>query len=203
MAQPGRSAGRWAVRLLLLVFWLAVLVGGRGNPGYSHLQDHVSNLASFGAHRAWLGILAIAAFGAADVVAGWVVGTASRFAAGALVVAGAAGLAIAGFRIHCLGGAAGCRQVGVDDGWTDTAHSGAVAVNALAFAVAMVVLGVTRWRDGDQRGGALMVALVVVSIGCLLGSLHGEWVGGWQRAWLLINTGLLLWVTASRRLPPA
>jgi hypothetical protein len=43
-----------------------------------------------------------------------------------------------------------------------------------------------------------MLALVVVSLGCLLGSLDGAAVGLWQRAWLLINTGLLLWVTASR-----
>lgn len=202
MTQPHEPAARWASRLLLLVFWLAVLIAGSRNPGYTQVQDHVSNLASFGADPAWVGILAIAAFGAADVVGAVVAAATSRFSAAALVVAGVAGLTIAAARIHCLGGAAGCLQSGPgDSSWTDTVHSGAVAVNALAFAVAMVALAGARWRARDRARAALMVVMVVGSIGCLLASLDGQAVGAWQRGWLLINTGLLVWVTAPRRTP--
>ena len=64
----GSTAGRArrGVRVLLVVFWLLVLIGGAVNPGYSHLHDHVSDLASYGARAAWIGGLAIATFGVAD-----------------------------------------------------------------------------------------------------------------------------------------
>ena len=192
---------RWTVRGLLVAFWALVITGGLINPGYSHWHDHVSDLASFGARAPWVGILAIGSFGLADVVAARVVGGASRWAAGALVVAGVAGLVVAANRIHCTGGAAGCGTSTIDDAtWTDSVHAGAVAVNAFAFSLAMVIcaLGaVGARRPWSWR--AAVVALAMLSLGFLAQSLGTDLAGTWQRGWLLTNTVVLLMVTARPR----
>jgi hypothetical protein len=192
---------RWTVRGLLVAFWLLVVLGGAVNPGYSHLHDHVSDLASFGARAAWIGGLAIASFGLADVAAARVVGPGSRWAAAALVVAGVAGVVIALSRIHCTDGAAGCPTSTVADStWTDSLHAGAVAVNAFAFSLAMLVCALGAF--GVRRSWAWrfsVVVLAVVSPGFLAQSVGTDYVGAWQRGWLLTNTVALLLVTARPR----
>ena len=197
----GSAAGRArrGVRVLLAVFWLLVLLGGAVNPGYSHLHDHVSDLASYGARAAWIGGLAIATFGVADLVAARVLVERTRTAAVALVVAGVAGLVIALARIHCGGGAAGCASSTVEDStWTDSVHAGAVVVNAFTFSLAMIVcafgaVGLARplwWRF-------VVAGLAVLSLGLLAQSVGPDVAGAWQRAWLAVNTALLLLVTAA------
>jgi hypothetical protein len=196
----GSAVGRArrGVRVLLAAFWLLVLLGGAVNPGYSHLNDHVSDLASYGVRAPWIGGLAIATFGVADLVAARVLVQRSRAAGLALLVAGAAGVVIALARIHCSGGAAGCPTSTVPDStWTDTVHAGAVAVNAFAFSLAMIVcafgaVGAVRppwWR-------LLVAGLAVLSLGLLAQSVGPDVPGAWQRGWLVVNTVLLLLVTA-------
>jgi Protein of unknown function (DUF998) len=194
---------RWTVRGLLVAFWVLVLVGGQLNPGYAPWRDHVSDLASFGARAPWVGILAIAAFGVADVVAARVVGVSSRWAAVSLVVAGLAGLVIAADRIHCTGGAAGCATSTIDDAtWTDSVHSGAVVVNAFAFSLAMLVCALGTFGAPHSRWWRAIVAgLAVMSLGFLAQSLGTDLAGTWQRGWLLTNTVVLLIVTSRSRDP--
>ena len=60
---PRRAAA--GVLVLVALFWVAVVIAASVNTGYSHSRDYVSALASVGADHAWLGVLAIAAVGAA------------------------------------------------------------------------------------------------------------------------------------------
>ncbi len=192
---------RTLVGVLLLVFWMLVVVAGRLNPGYSALHDHVSDLASFGARAPWLGILAIATFGVADLFGARVVGPGSGWAARALVVAGAAAVLIATFRIHCTAGAAGCAVATLEDAtWTDTAHAVAVAVNAVAFSAAMLASALGQGAAARSWVWRIVVAgLAVVSLALLSQSLGPDLAGAWQRGWLLCNTVALLLVTAPLR----
>ncbi len=54
------------VVLLLAFFWVAVIVAGSSNPSYSHSRDYISALASVGAERPWLGMLALGSVGFAS-----------------------------------------------------------------------------------------------------------------------------------------
>ncbi len=168
------------------------------NPSYSHVADHLSDLASFGARAPVIGILAIATFGVADAVAARVVISASRTAAVALILAGVAGLVIAAARIHCSEGAAGCPRSVVDDStWTDVLHGQAVVVNALAFFVAMMACAAGRVGAGRAAWWRpTVVVLAVLGLGFLSQAIGEGAVGAWQRGWLLTNSVLLLLVTA-------
>ena len=194
------ARARVGVRGLLAVFWLLVVSAGALNPGYSHLTDHVSDLASFGARAPWVGILAIAAFGLADLIGARVLAPATRRGAVSLAAAGAAGVAIAVSRIHCSEGAAGCATATVDDNtWTDSVHSGAVIINALAFCVALLACALGPYGSGRRRGWrALVVVLALLSLFLLSRSVGTDHAGAWQRGWLLTNTGALLLVTLPR-----
>ncbi len=201
--QPARWP-TWVVLALLGTFWGAVIVGGRANPGYSQTDDYVSSLAGFGARAGWIGILGIASFGLADLVGSRAVRHVSGGAGWAMVVAGFSGLAIALARTHCLGGAAGCRQVGADDSnWTDLVHGLAVTVYAGAFAVAVALVAARQWRCGRRVWAAVAVAAVTVSLLCLGAALGESDPGAWQRGWLALNSLLLIAITSLGTRTPA
>lgn len=94
--------------VLLGLVWGSVVVAASVNPSYAHRRDYISALASIGASHAWLGVLAIAAFGVAFVLTASLVRPLSRTAAVTVAAAGAGVLFVAFARIRCVGGAAYC-----------------------------------------------------------------------------------------------
>ncbi len=76
-------------------------------------------------------------------------------------------------------------------------HAGAVAVNAFAFSVAMIVCAFGAVGTARPLWWRLVVAgLAVLSLGLLAQSIGPDHAGAWQRGWLAANTVLLLLVTA-------
>ena len=159
--------------LALAAFWALVTVGGIVNPGYSQVEDYVSRLAAFGACWPGVGIAAIAALG----------------------MAAACGYVVAAFRIHCQGGAAGCRAAGTaPDAWTDVVHGWAVRGYAAAPVAAMVAAAAQAWSMGRRRIAALGLAAAGASV-VTADRRPGRWCG--PGLWLLVSTMWLLVVTGA------
>jgi hypothetical protein len=188
--------------LALAAFWALVAAGGIVNPGYSQVEDYVSRLAAFGARWPGVGIAAIAALSTAHAAAALLVGRAGARLAGAVLgVAAACGYVVAAFRIHCPGGAAGCRAAGTaPDAWTDVVHGWAVRGYAAALVAAMVAAAAQAWSGGRRRLAALSLAAAGASVVTVL-RIADPAGGADQRLWLLVSTLWLLVVTGglSRR----
>lgn len=187
------SNGRWVVAAFLSVFWALVLLGGALEPGYSHVEDHVSRLASFGATWPAVGITAIVALAGAHAAAAVVLHRLpSRAGAAALGGAAVAGIAVAAFRVHCPRGAAGCRGAAASaDTWTDAVHGYAVAGYEVALLMAM--LAVAWW--GSQRGRPAVSAVSLLAAGASLVTVlrvDEPAAGADQRLWLAVSTVWLL-----------
>lgn len=198
---------RLAVAGTLGLFWGLVLLGGALEPGYSHARDFVSRLASFGATWPVIGIAAIAALAFAHAAAALVLRrVGARAAAAALGVAALAGLVVAAFRVHCPGGAAGCRaRAAAQDTWTDTVHTYAVTGYEVALLAAMLALA---WWGSRRGHPALAVVSLLAAVASLVTVLRidAPAAGADQRLWLAVSTGWLLsvssgwlWTTAGRR----
>ena len=178
----------------MALFWVAVAVGASANPGYSHGRDYISALASIGAERAWLGMLAIASVGIAFLLTSRLVRPFSRTAAIAVALSGI-GYVIGAFaRIRCVEGAAYCGvgdRMSIDlENTRGYVHESAVVVATLLLVIAMTALGVALLRGG-RRGlgvGSLVAAVATVVSFALV---SGDSPGGPQRAWVAVMT---LWV---------
>jgi hypothetical membrane protein len=187
---------RAAVSVLVLValFWVAVVIAASVNTGYSHSRDYVSSLASVGADHAWLGVLALAAVGAAVALTFFLVRPVSRVAAVAVALAGAGFVFGAFARIRCAEGAAFCgvgdRQSADIENTRGYLHEGAVIGSSLLLVVAMTALGVALLRQGRRTGGiaSLIAALATV---VTLALVSGDTPGAEQRIWIAVMT---LWV---------
>ncbi len=190
------------------VFLLSVLIGGARRAGYSHVSEPVSALGMSGAPDAW-------AINAAWTVTGLLVmilGLAlwrdrsgpGRFAAGALLAAGAASAAIALWFPMDPPGVPMSRAQG--------GHNILVMVAALAFAAAMV--GSARAPAAPPAYRRLtwlaLVAMVLGGAGAALSAALGlDAIGAFERltqggyqAWLLM-TGAVGWRRGWRMAKPA
>jgi uncharacterized protein DUF998 len=180
----------------LAVFWPATLVGAALQPGYRASRDVISALASYGARSAWIGVTAIAVLALGHGALGLGIGRALRAVLASVLVVGSsvAGLATALFRIHCPGGAAGCRNTfGTETvrPFTDAAHGKAVAAYAALLALGMVAFGVHLARRRIRAGrwlAAASVAFGVASAVLAAGLRHASYPGAQQRTWLAVNS---------------
>ncbi|HVL84420.1 MAG TPA: DUF998 domain-containing protein [Pseudonocardia sp.] len=202
----------------VLGFWVGTLAAAALAPGYSLRADYVSSLAGRGSEVAVLGIAALVALALAHLAAAARVaavvrdrgagavgggGTARRpgsraaaALAGALALAGLAGLVVAAFRTACPLGAAGCGTPpnDVPPDLADRLHVlGVVGYEvALVAAMALVAAGAA----GRSRAFRALSASAAVASVVLLLQVGGPDTGAWQRAWLVVNTG---WLALSAR----
>lgn len=188
------STARVAVAVALVGFWGLVAVGGALEPGYSHVEDYVSRLASFGARVPGVGIGAIAALATAHAAGAVVLHRLrARPAAVALGAAATSGYVVAAFRIHCPGGAAGCVGAGDEEPWTDTVHAVGVVSYEVFLLVAVVASAAWAGRRGRTALGLLWLALALASV-VAVGRVHEPAAGADQRLWLAVSTVWLLTV---------
>ena len=197
-ATSRRIIGAWVAVGCILTFWIIALAAGALAEGYSIRADYISSLAGRGSSVAVLGIAALTLLGGAHLAAA----TAVRgIVAVPLVLAGLAGLTVAGFRTNCPAGAADCGSAGNDPpaDFAQLTHGYAVVTYEIAIVAAMLVVAgglLTRRRPALA---ALTVALAVFSVLLAL-QIGGSNTGWWQRGWLVVNTGWLvaLVITTSR-----
>lgn len=184
-----------AVSILVLVglFWTAVIIAGSANTDYSQSRDYISALASIGAERPWLGMLAIAAVGVAFVLTASLVRPFSRTAAVTVALAGVGYVFAAFARIRCVQGAAFCgvgdRQ-GTDlESTRGYVHEGAVIGSTLLLVIAMTALGIALLRGGRKAVGvASLVAAGATVVTFAL--VSGDSPGTGQRIWIAV---MALW----------
>ena len=199
------------VVLLLAFFWVAVIVAGSSNPSYSHSRDYISALASVGAERPWLGMLALGSVGFAFALTSALVRPFSRTAAIALLIAGI-GYIIASFaRMRCIEGAAFCgvgdRQSTDLENTRGYIHEGAVFGSTLLLVVAMTAFGIALLRGGRRAGGIaslLAAGATVVTFALVSGDSPGTEQRIWVVVMMLWTLGVAVWsIRRATDTPPA
>ena len=173
----------------LVVTWGLVLLAASQQPGYDHLRDSISALASRTAHLPWIGALAIAAGGIATLTASFVLRRVSQPAALSLALAGVALLVVAVTPIRCVGGPAGCEMYPGGSNWISTTHLAAVGFYEFASVAAAMSAALPLLRSGARR--AAMVCVMGALLSLLLFSAAPIELGLMQRAWLLLHSVLL------------
>lgn len=203
MASFLRSPRRfWPVLATLAVTWGLVFVAAAQQAGYDHLRDSISALASRNAQLPWIGALAIAAGGIANIAASFMLRRVSQPAALALGLAGIALVVVALAPIRCDGGAAGCEMYPGGRDWISKTHLVGVGFYEFASVTAAVSAALALLRQGARPVAA--VGLVGAVLSLLLFTAAPVELGLMQRAWLLVHSGLLacvpyLAVTAASR----
>ena len=199
-----------AVAVLLAFFWVAVVVAASANPDYSHSRDYISALASVGAERPWLAMLAIGAVGVAFLLTSALLRPFSRTAALAAALAGTGYLVAAVARIRCVEGAAACgvgdRQSTDLENTRGYIHETAVIGSTVLLVVAMVAFGIALLRRGRRAGG--IASLVAASATVITFALvSGDSPGTEQRIWVAVmmcwTVGVALWTLARPTASPA
>jgi hypothetical protein len=185
----------------ILAFWSCALVAGALADGYSIRADYLSSLAGRGSSVAVIGIVALALLGTAHLAAAF----ATRgIVAVPLVLAGVAGLTVAGFRTGCPAGAAGCGSAGNDPpaDLAQLTHGYAVVTYEIAIVAAMVIVAGGLLARHRPALAAVNIAIAAISVLLAL-QIGGPDTGWWQRGWLVVNTGWLaaFVLTASRTSP--
>lgn len=191
---PGRAAAAVLVLAGLALFWSAFLVAAAVNPAYSHRRDYVSTIAAHGAEHGWLGVLAIAAAGAAMIPAGVLVRPFSRTAAAAIALAGV-GFIVASFtRLDCPNGAAGCGLGGrfAISGSKEVTHWTATTAASTLLIAGIALTGLALLRVRRTLPGVLTFAAAAVTAGAFLAT-GGQTPGEEQRLGIVVATG---WLTA-------
>jgi hypothetical protein len=192
---PGRGSAALAALLVLgglAVFWGAIIVAAAVNPAYSHRRDYVSTLAARGAEHGWLGVVAIAAAGAAMLAAGALIRPLSRAAAAAIALAGV-GFIVASFaRLDCPNGAAGCGLGGrfAISGSTEITHWTASTLATTLLIAGVALTGLALVRNRRTIPGLLTLAAGAVTAGAFLAT-GGQTPGEEQRVAIVAATGWL------------
>jgi len=172
----------------VVLFWADTLIAGSLASGYDLRFDYVSSLAGRGSSVAPVGIVAIVFLGLAHLAAA---ATLRGPVAVPLVLAGLAGLTIAGFRTACPLGAAGCGTAPntVAD-FPGTVHGLAVGAYEIFLVAAMLLVAFSLRRD--EKVFALVSVVAAVASVVLLLQTGAAYNGLWQRGWLVVNTGWLV-----------
>lgn len=189
---PGRAAAAVLVLAGLALFWSAFLVAAAVNPAYSHRRDYVSTIAAHGAEHGWLGVLAIAAAGAAMIPAGVLVRPFSRTAAAAIALAGV-GFIVASFtRLDCPNGAAGCGLGGrfAISGSKEVTHWTATTAASTLLIAGIALTGLALLRVRRTLPGVLTFAAAAVTAGAFLAT-GGQTPGEEQRLGIVVATAWL------------
>jgi hypothetical membrane protein len=194
-SEPGR---RWAALVAVLalgglaLFWGALLVAAAVNPAYSHRRDYVSVLAAHGAEHGWLGVIAIAAAGAAMLPVGVLLRRLSPLAAAAIAFAGIGFLVASLSRLDCPNGAAGCGLGGrfSISGSTEVTHWTATTLGTILVLAGIALTGLALLRVGRTLTGLLTLGAGVVTTAAFLAT-GGQTPGAEQRIGIAVATGWL------------
>jgi len=179
---------------LIGVFAVSIVLGGAVNDGYAQNRDFVSALSSRGATHAWIGIIGLLAFSAANALTSWLLWTRSRAVSWLLGVAAASGMLAALARIDCPGGAARCSLDEQTTGdWLNSLHGNAVFAYALAVIFA---LGSAAWQVKRTAWRLTFIALAATSVVALVMTSSAT-PGSAQRIWLAANAAALLALAVS------
>ncbi len=182
-----------------------MVVAAAVNPGYSHRRDYVSVLAARGAENGWLGVLAIAAAGAAMVPAAALVKPLSRTAASAIALAGIGFVVVSFTRLDCPNGAARCGLGGrfAISGSTEVTHWTAAALSTVLLIAGIALTGLALLRLPRRFPGLLTLAAAAVTAAAFLAT-GGDTPGEEQRVGIVVATGWLMAVAvaALARRPP-
>ncbi len=184
-------------------FWVAILVAGALEPGYTNRRDYVSTLAAHGAAHAGLAIVGIVAAAGAMVAASLLVRPLSRAAASAVALAGAGFVVVAFTRLDCANGAAGCGLGGRLEvsGSTEIGHWTATTVSSILLIVGIALTGVALVRRGRRAAGIASLAAAAAIAAAFLAT-GGDMPGQMQRVGIVVATGWLAalsLVTLARR----
>jgi Protein of unknown function (DUF998) len=176
----------------LALFWGAILAAAALNPGYSHRRDYVSALAARGAEHGWLGVLAIAAVGAAMFAAGALIRPFSRAAGYAIALAGIGFLVVSVTRLECSNGAASCGLGGrfTISGSTEITHWTAATVSTTMLIAGIALTGITLLRNRHTLPGVITLAAGAATAGAFLAT-GGQTPGEEQRAGIVVATSWL------------
>ena len=197
------SARRWVVVAVsgCSLLLLSIVVGGVINDGYSQGRDYVSALSGRGSTAAFVGVVGLLGFSAANAAAGMTFRRLSTIACSALMAAGVAGFVVAMARISCPDGAARCSlEHDAESDALDTVHAFAVGVYELCFFVGVVAAAVALIRMSDGSvGRSVPVALVVLAVASsiVIQVMPEQDPGAVQRLWLAINSIAVLTVAFS------
>lgn len=190
MRSPLRSSRRFVLIVgSLFVTWGLVLLAASQQPGYDHVRDSISALASRSANLPWIGAMAIAAGSIATLAASFVLRRVSQPAALSLALAGVALLVVALTPIRCEGGPAGCEMYPGGSNWISKTHLAAVGFYEFASVTAAMSTALALLRAGGRRTAAVCVVGALLSL--LLFVAAPIELGLMQRAWLLLHSALL------------
>jgi hypothetical protein len=189
--QPSRRSSLRAASIIgsLAATWGVLFLAASQQPGYNHLRDGISALASRSAHLPWIGAIAIAMGGIATLAASFVLRRISQPAALSLALAGVALLVVAGTPISCAGGPAGCEMYPGGSNWISKTHLAAVGFYEFASVSAAMSAALALLRGGARRVAGVCAAGALISL--LLFSAAPVELGLMQRAWLLLHSLLL------------
>lgn len=201
----------------VISFWLAVLIGGAVQPGYSHLRDYISALAATtAAPYAWIGIAGIAALGVGLLAAALRLlrrldGAAGGTGAALLGLAGLAVGASAFAQEDCSTALASCQaleEAGAVSGH-HVIHNLVALAGFLFAALGLLVLAAVLRRTPDLAGWRWPTMLAgLFGLGVIAWMIvgpAGDLEGLVQRAFCLVVFGLpvLLVVVERHREPTA
>lgn len=182
-----------AVLGLFVGFWALIFVAGAANPGYVHYRAHVSSLAADGSRLIWVTTVAILLTAIAQWVAARVFWPLNRPVALLLVMAGAALLLVATFRVPCPRRARHCTYT-VDHTPAEAVHAAGVVGYAVLTMAAMVILGVVAVTQGRHSlvgiPGLLACAVFALTFSGLL--VFPEGLA--QRTWIAVGQ---IWLVAA------
>jgi hypothetical membrane protein len=189
VSRPRRGRYAAAVVAGLGVFWIALLLSGAANSGYSHRRDYVSSLAAHGVEDAWLGMLAIVAIGVAGLGAAALVRPLTRAGALALACAGVGFVVVALVRIDCPSGAARCGLGGRFDlhGAPAITHWTAAVASTVFVFVGVALAALALFRSGRRAAGVASAVAAAATLGVLLAT-GGQSPGVVQRVWIVVMT---------------
>lgn len=190
VVRRARSVSLSQVTIVIVVAGLLMFrIATRLQPGYDPAQDSLSSLASNGAAGPWIGMLAIATSGLVALIAMISLRRLTPPGALALGVAGVALFLVAGTRIDCPGGAAGCLMGPTTSYLTATSHTMGLILFEVMFIGAIASAAICLWRGGWRR--MAMVAIIGIILSLFFFAVAPTGIGLRQRAWLLVNTVLM------------
>lgn len=169
--------------------WVVLRIAALDHPGYDLSRDTISSLAADGANDAWIGIAALGLAGIGMMLVSRMVARLTPPGALSLVAAGIALLVVAGSRITCPDGAAGCEMVDATSPFIAQVHFTATVLYQVTFLVATACVAVAHWRRGARAWPIITLLGMLLCVGLFAATPLGLGVG--QRMWMLSQSALL------------
>ena len=190
-------------------FALAAIAAAAAQPRYDSRREDISALAAVDARAAWIMAAGIVLLGvatlavAAALAAGWSSRPGGRAAGAALALAGLATAAAGAMPIDCSERVDAACRAHIEAGlasWHDQGHNIAIALAALAFSVAPLLLALAPGWSDLSRYSALTAAATLVLYAVYLAEPAPSWSGVLQR--LLVAVPLVWMAVVAARVAP-